>query len=131
MQVDKRGRRQQPANNPNDPHRSVYLPIVRNGVPEALGLFDFADPSIVVGQRDVTTVPSQSLYLMNSPFIVRQAEVMAKRVLEAKDAGGTMNDEERVDHAFRIALARRPTDEQRERLITKACALSEARSTTQ
>ncbi len=28
-----------------------------------------------------------------------------------------MYDEERVDHAFRIALARRPTDEQRERVL--------------
>ena len=48
--------------------RSVYLPILRNLVPEVLSIFDFAEPSILVGRRNVTTVPTQALYMMNSPL---------------------------------------------------------------
>jgi vancomycin resistance protein YoaR len=37
-------------------HRSVYLPIIRNSVPEALRVFDFAEPSLIVGRSlDVPT----------------------------------------------------------------------------
>jgi hypothetical protein len=35
----------------SDMHRSVYLPVVRDRVPESLALFDFADPSLVTGER--------------------------------------------------------------------------------
>ena len=54
--------------------RSVYLPIVRNDLPEALRLFDMADPELVTGRRPVTNVPAQALYLMNSPFVRGCAE---------------------------------------------------------
>ena len=32
-------------------HRAVYLPVVRDQVPESLAIFDFPDPSLVTGQR--------------------------------------------------------------------------------
>jgi hypothetical protein len=48
-------------------HRSVYLPIIRDQVPEVLTVFDFPDASLVNGERDTTNVPSQSLFLMNNP----------------------------------------------------------------
>jgi cytochrome c553 len=86
-------------------HRSIYLPIVRNAMPEALELFDAPDPSLVIGARDVTTVPSQSLYLMNSQFLVQQSRHFAERLLAVGDLG----DSARVAMAFRIALNREPT----------------------
>ncbi|MDF1810578.1 MAG: PSD1 and planctomycete cytochrome C domain-containing protein [Verrucomicrobiales bacterium] len=58
-------------------YRSVYLPIVRDLVPDALNLFDFADPSLMAGKREITTVPSQALYLMNSDFVQSGSEQMA------------------------------------------------------
>ena len=42
----------------NDPHRSLYLPITRNVLPDSLELFDFADNSMVSGTRSTTIVPS-------------------------------------------------------------------------
>src|SRR5438067_9667896 len=30
---------------------TVYLSIIRDGVPEALSLFDFPDPSLIIGER--------------------------------------------------------------------------------
>ncbi|MAD79755.1 MAG: hypothetical protein CMJ50_02765 [Planctomycetaceae bacterium] len=85
--------------------RSVYLPIVRGAVPEILQVFDFPDPSIIFGQREVTTVPTQALFMMNSPFVIEQSGHFARRVLaeEGFDAAG------RVDLAYRLALARSPT----------------------
>ena len=42
--------------------------------PRSLQVFDVADPNLIVGKRDVTTVPTQALYLMNNPFVLRQAQ---------------------------------------------------------
>jgi hypothetical protein len=85
--------------------RSVYLPILRGYVPESLGVFDMADPNLIVGQRDVTNVPTQALYLMNNPFVLRQAEQMARRLTSQAD----LKPAGRVDLAFRIVLGRSPT----------------------
>ncbi|MGH7200222.1 MAG: PSD1 and planctomycete cytochrome C domain-containing protein [Planctomycetaceae bacterium] len=88
------------------PFRSVYLPILRQAVPEMLDLFDFADPSVVVGQRSVTNVPAQSLYLMNSPFVIEQADGVALRVLEQKQ----IEDADRVQLAHKACLSRPASD---------------------
>ena len=47
-------------------YRSVYLPIARDRLPDALDLFDCAEPSLVTGARDTTNVPLQSPYLFRS-----------------------------------------------------------------
>jgi hypothetical protein len=113
--VQPQGKREVPKGEDTN-NRSIYLAIVRNGEPEALTLFDFADPSIVVGHREETTVPSQSLYLLNSPFVMQNARAAAERLLRDKDA--TMSDAERIEQAYLAAFGRRPTDEQRERALT-------------
>ena len=96
-----RGINETPLNAPNH-HRSVYLPILRTQLLEIFRVFDFAEPSIVVGTRDVTTVPAQALYMMNSPFVVEQADALAARLLE--DAGATLA--ERVNLAYRLCFGR-------------------------
>ena len=53
----------------SDTHRSVYLPVVRDQVLESLALFDFADPSLVTGERATTTGPAQALYFLNGPLV--------------------------------------------------------------
>jgi mono/diheme cytochrome c family protein len=83
------------------PFRSAYLPLVRGMVPEFLNIFDVADPELIVGQRDVTTVATQALYMMNSPFVHDQAAEMSRKVVAS---GST--DEARLDHAFRLAFSR-------------------------
>ncbi len=93
-----------------DMHRAVYLPVVRDQLPESLTLFDFADPSLVTGDRGTTSGPSQALYLMNSPFIIRQAEAAAE-TLRAVDG----DDDARVEAAYLRFLARMPTDRERGR----------------
>jgi hypothetical protein len=88
--------------------RSVYLPLLRSSVPEALALFDVADPSLVVGRREVTTVAPQALFLMNSGFVLDQSQATAARLLERSD----LDDAARIDFAYRLILSRPPTDEE-------------------
>ncbi|MCA9047137.1 MAG: PSD1 domain-containing protein [Planctomycetaceae bacterium] len=91
---------------PPSNHRSVYLPVVRDYVPELFDLFDFPSPSLVSGQRAITNVPSQALYLRNSSFVAEQSKLAADRLLAVKD----VNDIQRVELATRWALGRNLTD---------------------
>jgi hypothetical protein len=97
----------------SDTHRSVYLPVIRDQVLESLALFDFADPSLVTGERAATTSPAQALYFMNGPLVIRQAEALAERVraIEGDDA-------RRVERAYRLALARPPSTGECDRALT-------------
>jgi hypothetical protein len=88
-------------------HRSVYLPVVRDLLPDALDLFDFAEPSLVTGARETTTVPAQALYLMNSPFAIQQSERFAARLF-AEVPG--QRPAERIRRAYELALGRPPTE---------------------
>jgi hypothetical protein len=96
----------------SDTHRSVYLPVVRDRVLESLALFDFADPSLVTGERATTTGPAQALYFLNGPLVIRQAEALADRVRAIEGDEG-----HRVDRAYRIALTRGPTVVERDRAL--------------
>ena len=92
-------------------HRSVYLPIVRNAVPDVLKLFDFAEPSILVGERPVTTVPTQALYFLNSKIVTSQCDRLAQRLL----ADDSIGDGERVNLAYQSVLSRNATTPEVER----------------
>jgi hypothetical protein len=83
--------------------RSIYLPIVRDQVPDALAVFDFPDASLVSGERDESNVPAQALFLLNNPEVVSLAKSFADRV--ARRPGKTPD---RLAEAFEMALGRRP-----------------------
>ena len=51
----------------SDTHRSVYLPVVRDQVLESLALFDFADPSLVTGERADDDRPGPGALLHERP----------------------------------------------------------------
>jgi hypothetical protein len=86
-------------------HRSIYLPVLRDRLPDVLATFDFAEPSFVSGQRDVTNVPTQALYLMNSPFVIQRAMALAGRLQQ--EVGEF--DDRAVQWLYRYCLARDPT----------------------
>lgn len=91
-------------------HRSVYLPVIRDRLPDVLELFDFAEPSLVTGQRETTTVPTQALFLMNSEFVQDRAAMLAVRLLEQSDDAG-----ERIRTAFQWCYNRLPDQEEQRR----------------
>jgi hypothetical protein len=79
--------------------RSIYLPVIRDHLPDVLEQFDVANPNLVTGDRDVTNVPLQALYLMNGPFVQEQAAALAKRVRSSPD---------RLQLAFQLCFNRAP-----------------------
>jgi len=85
-------------------YRSVYLPILRDELPRALEVFDFAEPSMVIGVREVSNTPNQALFMMNNEFVLKQSEAFARRVYEL----GSSNLE-RLEQAFLLAYGRLPT----------------------
>src|SRR5690606_24421192 len=86
-----------------DRHRTVYLPIVRDQLPEMLTLFDFPDPSLIIGERPTTTVPAQALYLLNNPFVVQQAEGLAESLLAHPG-----DEAEKLTRAYLLCYSRPP-----------------------
>lgn len=89
--------------------RSVYLQQRRTQVASLLEVFDA--PSLVTNcpKRSVSTIPLQSLSLLNSEFARRRATELADRLArEAGDDSGA-----RLDRAFRLAAGRPPDDAER------------------
>ena len=60
------------------------------------------DQTLVTGQRDATTVPSQALFLLNSAFVRKQSLALADRVL----ADNKTSIAEKIQQAYRLTLGR-------------------------
>ena len=97
-----------------DDHAAVIVPARGNGVAEEapkVNLFDFADPSLMAGKREVTTVPSQALYLMNSDFALKSGEEMARYLREDLK----LSRQKLGYTAYLLAFSRPPTAEEVEK----------------
>jgi hypothetical protein len=90
---------------PDADRRTLYLQQRRTQTLSFAHVFD--SPSIVFNclERPVSTIPLQSLSLLNSAFVVDLAGRFAERLASEAPAGG----ESRVTHAFLIAVSREPT----------------------
>jgi hypothetical protein len=88
------------------PRRSVYVPVFRSSLPELFEVFDFANPSMVTGRRDVSTVAPQALFMMNHPFVRTQAGLTAERLLSESQ----LTTANRIDHAYLQILGRHATE---------------------
>lgn len=87
--------------------RTVYQMQQRLRRHPFLLLFDGADPNSSTAQRQATTTPLQSLFVMNDPFIHKRAENFAARVLREKS-----DEAVRIEWAFQILYARPPSPEE-------------------
>ena len=88
------------------PRRSVYVPVFRCSLPEVFEVFDFANPSMVTGRRDVSTVAPQALYMMNHTFVRTQGRLTAERLLSESQ----LTTANRIDHAYLLILGRNATE---------------------
>ena len=70
--------------------------------------FDGLNGTISVGQRQTTTLPTQSLYLLNSEFVREHAGYFAQR---ARDRVGE-NPNAQIKEIYRLSLAREATLEE-------------------
>ncbi len=83
--------------------RTVYCKVSRYHLDNFLQVFDFPNTSVTSEQRFITNVPLQRLFFMNSSFIFKQAELLARRVY---DEG---SDDARIRKAYRLLYGRVPT----------------------
>jgi hypothetical protein len=81
---------------PYSTRRTVYGFIERQNLPGFFRTFDFASPDISTGRRYDTTVPQQSLYMMNSPFVIEQAKHLA--ALAQKSSPGPVVRDQKVQN---------------------------------
>ena len=95
---------------PRTRYRSVYLPVVRDYLPELFDLFDFPSPSLVGGSRSTTTVPLQDSFLHHNERVISFTHEAARRLLGA----GIETDEARIDEAFAMTFSRLPVDSERQ-----------------
>lgn len=88
--------------------RSIYI-YRKRGLPfPLLDVFDLPNQNISCGARDVSTVPTQALALMNDEFVVRQARLFASRLEEAAPG----DPRKQVELGYRLALSRPPDAEE-------------------
>jgi hypothetical protein len=82
--------------------RSVYGYIDRQNLPGLFRTFDLATPDTTSPMRHTTTVPQQALYLMNSPFVVEQAQRLMKR----PEIASADDPHERVERLYALLFGR-------------------------
>ena len=90
--------------------RSVYVFRRRSlGFP-FFDTFDLPDQNQTAAARNVSTVSTQALTLMNNPFVLNQAELFAERL--EREAPGDLDAQ--IELAYLVALTREPTGAERE-----------------
>lgn len=82
--------------------RAVYGFIDRQDLPGTLRVFDFASPDVSTPKRPETTVPQQSLFGMNSQFVIEQAKHLAARA----EVAAAPTSADRVAALYRLVYAR-------------------------
>ncbi|HUG69600.1 MAG TPA: PSD1 and planctomycete cytochrome C domain-containing protein [Pirellulaceae bacterium] len=105
-----------PSIDPQEPdgrRRTAYSRVSRLELDAMLALFDFPDPNAHSPKRNETTTPLQKLFVLNSPFMVRQAESFARRVTAAESANA-----DRIRLAYRVAFGREPNSDELELGLT-------------
>jgi hypothetical protein len=115
------------------PCRSVYLPVIRNDLPEIFDVFDFANPHTATGLRPQTTVATQGLFMLNDALVMDAATATARRLLESIPEGASDGasdeapdgtpDDAKVDRRavarmYALVLNAEPTDAEREMMLT-------------
>jgi hypothetical protein len=90
--------------------RTIYLPIVRGQLQEMLQTFDFADPNLLIAQRDERTIPAQSLFMLNSPWLWKQSTLAAERML----AQSLETDDAKLNWLYQTFFCREPVAAERD-----------------
>jgi hypothetical protein len=92
--------------------RSVYLRVKRSELVPFMTMFDAPEPTQSIGDRGNTTVPTQALAVMNSPFVHDLAAQLLTRILATKPA----NTAAIISKAYEFALGRLPEPHETQRM---------------
>ena len=85
--------------------RSMYTFWKRTCPPPGLNTFDAPEREFCLARRSRTNTPLQALVLLNDPTYLEAARKVAERAIH--EGGATF--ESRLDHAFRLSVARHPS----------------------
>ncbi len=91
-----------------DFRRMIYMTKVRMERESTFGVFDCPDASQAVAKRNQSTTPMQALNLMNSQFVLQQADFFAKRLQAYSE-----DSDRQVSFAFQLCFGREPKSVER------------------
>jgi hypothetical protein len=97
-----------PAVEAESTRRTLYTRIDRADLDPVLVAFDMANPDLHCAERSSSVVPQQSLFLLNSPFVVEHARALAARL----DAEAGPDTTAWIARAYRTLYARGPSEEE-------------------
>ncbi len=76
---------------PSSPRRTLYAYVSREEPSALMRIFDFSNPEEHTPRRQLTTVPQQALFLMNSSFLSEQARALAASCEASEDCVSTIH----------------------------------------
>ena len=88
--------------------RSIYISLRRNFLPPMMLTFDMPIPFTTFGKRNTSTVPAQSLTLLNDPFVENQAEHWARELISLKE----LDARQRIEVMYKTAFSRDAKEEE-------------------
>lgn len=88
--------------------RTAYVFVKRSLLLPFLELMDLPDTTTSCEQRNISTIPTQALTLMNGDFLQEQAALLGRRI--ALEAGPDLARQ--INYAFLLTLSRAPTSEE-------------------
>ncbi len=91
---------------PEDWRRMIYMTKVRQERDAVFGVFDCPDASQVTPKRSRSTTPLQALNLLNSRFVIQQAEFLAQRLEREADSTA-----EQIRRAYQLCYGIDPSDD--------------------
>lgn len=92
--------------------RSLYLQTARCDRGNFATLFDAANPDSSVEARSVSTVAPQALFLLNSKFLLDQADHLADRNCRDVPKDTSNAESARIKHIYRLLFGCLPTEEE-------------------
>jgi cytochrome c553 len=88
-------------------YRSIYMPMVRELMPRSLELFDAAEPSMVIGDREQSNTANQALYMLNNELVQTQARELAEQLLATASSPS-----QQIEWVYKLAYSRPATAEE-------------------
>ena len=98
--------------------RTLYTFIDREKLEDLFRVFDFPSPDITASERPRTTVPQQSLFLLNSPFVLNQASALVREGMKALASDSVLSVKgELVKWLFERVYQRVPNSDEMDAVI--------------
>jgi hypothetical protein len=93
--------------------RTIYAFVKRSLIVPMFDVLDFCDTARSAARRNVTSVPTQALTLLNGEFVNRQARHLADRL--EREVGPEPGAQ--IDRAYQLSLCRPPRETERSALL--------------